>query len=95
MLFYASIGLILAKATWFSATAITPELAKTWEMSASAQGWLANMVQIGFVLGVVLGSLVNLPDLVRLNKLIGICAVLAGFFNLTLLIEPNLAIVMV
>lgn len=95
MLLAVAVGLILAKATWFSATAITPELAKLWEINENTQGWFANMVQIGFVLGVVLGSLVNLPDLVRLNRLIGICALLAALSNMVLLLEPSLSWVMI
>ena len=44
--------MVLSLTTWFSATAITPELTKLWALSSFTVVWLSNGVQIGFVRGV-------------------------------------------
>jgi hypothetical protein len=62
-------ALVLSISSWFSATAITPELRDTWKLSGPFLVWLTNGVQIGFVIGALALSLVNLPDIIRLNRL--------------------------
>ena len=86
------IAIVLSLTTWFSATAITPELKRDWNLSASALAWLSNGVQIGFVCGALAASLVNLPDIVRLNKLMAMSAGLAALANVLLLLEPGAAV---
>lgn len=76
--------------TWFSATAIIPELTVDWNLSPSAAGWLTNAVQLGFVTGAVGASLVNLPDIVRMPRLIAASSLLAALANATLLLEPGI-----
>ena len=56
-------GVVLCMTTWFSATAITPELVQLWRLSAGQVAWLTNAVQLGFVTGALLSSFVSLPDL--------------------------------
>jgi hypothetical protein len=63
-----SIAIVLSLTTWFSATAITPELKREWHLSPFVLSWLTVGVQIGFVCGELAASLVNLPDIVRLNR---------------------------
>jgi len=71
--------------TWFSATAITPELKREWNLSPFVLSWLTIGVQIGFVCGALAASLVNLPDIVRLNRLMALSAMLAAAANASLL----------
>jgi MFS family permease len=80
-----SIAIVLSLTTWFSATAITPELKREWNLSPFAISWLTIGVQIGFVCGALAASLVNLPDIVRLNWLMALSALLAAAANATLL----------
>ena len=80
-----SIAIVLSLTTWFSATAITPELKREWHLSSFAISWLTIGVQIGFVCGALAASLVNLPDIVRLNWLMAVSALLAAAANATLL----------
>ena len=80
-----SIAIVLSLTTWFSATAITPELKREWHLSPFAISWLTIGVQIGFVCGALAASLVNLPDIVRLNWLMALSALLAAAANATLL----------
>jgi MFS family permease len=82
-------GVVLCMTTWFSATAITPELVSLWHLSAGQVSWLTNAVQLGFVTGALLSSLVSLPDLVPLRKLMGVSALVAAGANLCLLWVPS------
>lgn len=82
-------GVIGAMTCWFSATAIMPELIRDWSLTAAQAGWLTNAVQIGFVLGALAASLVNLPDIMRLTRLITISALLAAAANAVLLLQPG------
>jgi MFS family permease len=80
-----------AMTCWFSATAIIPELIRDWQLSPAQAGWLTNAVQIGFVLGALASSLVNLPDIMRITRLITLSALLAAAANAVLLLEPGFA----
>jgi MFS family permease len=82
-------GVVLCMTTWFSATAITPELVQVWRLSAAEVSWLTNAVQLGFVTGALLSSFVSLPDLVPLRRLMGVSAIVAASANLCLLWAPS------
>lgn len=82
-------GVVCAMTSWFSATAILPDLARDWEIGPGAQAWLTNAVQLGFVAGAVGASLVNLPDIVALPRLMAISALVAALANAVLLLEPG------
>src|SRR5829696_5964710 len=56
--------LVLAMSTWFSASAVIPQLRVQWDLSDSAAAWLTIAVQLGFVFGALISSLVNLSDVV-------------------------------
>lgn len=83
------VGVVGVLTTWFSATAIVPELIVTWSLSTSQAAWLTNAVQLGFVLGAVGASFVNLPDLVRMNRLMAISSAVAALANASLLLQPG------
>ncbi|BAV50880.1 major facilitator superfamily protein [Mesorhizobium loti] len=83
------LAVVLSLTTWFSATAITPELKAAWLLSSTIEAWLTNGVQIGFVAGALVSSLVNLPDVVRLNRLMAVSALLAAAANACLLLQPG------
>lgn len=83
------LAVVLSLTTWFSATAITPELKAAWHLSGAIEAWLTNGVQIGFVAGALASSLVNLPDIVRLNRLMALSALLAATANACLLLQPG------
>jgi len=82
-------GVVLCMTTWFSATAIVPELTQLWNLSSGQVAWLTNAVQLGFVTGALLSSLVNLPDIVPLRRLMGVCGLAAAIANLCLLWVPS------
>jgi hypothetical protein len=63
-LFLLAISLVLSMTTWFSATAVIPQLRGEWNLSESAAAWMTIAVQIGFVCGALVSSLLNLSDVV-------------------------------
>ncbi|MBE9637081.1 MFS transporter [Salipiger mangrovisoli] len=87
MLVVICLGVVGVLATWFSATAIVPELISEWQLSPAQAAWLTNGVQLGFVVGAVGASLINLPDLIPMQRLMTVAAVLAALANLALLVS--------
>jgi MFS family permease len=65
---------VLALAVWFSATAVAPSLRVEWDLGASAAVWLTASVQIGFALGALASSVLNLPDRIPPQRLLAGCA---------------------
>jgi MFS family permease len=60
-----AVTLVLSMSTWFSASAVIPQLREEWGLSGgSAAAWLTIAVQIGFVCGALISSLLNLSDVV-------------------------------
>lgn len=84
-----ALAVVLAMSTWFSATAVLPELERRWALTPGQAAWLTNGVQAGFVAGALGSSLVNLADVVRLDRLMAAAAVLGAAANLALLAEPG------
>lgn len=60
---FLSLALVLAMTTWFSATAVVPQLRDLWELSDTAAAWLTIAVQLGFVTGALGSSVTNLADI--------------------------------
>ncbi|OBQ84248.1 MFS transporter [Mesorhizobium sp. WSM3873] len=83
------LAVVLSLTTWFSATAILPELRQELALGAGGEAWLTNGVQVGFVIGALGASLVNLPDLVRLSRLMAAAAFVAALANASLLLHPG------
>jgi MFS family permease len=84
-----TLAVILSMTTWFSATAILPELTADWQLEAAQKTWMTNGVQLGFVVGALGLSLVNLPDIAPLRLLMAGAAALAAIANAGLLLAPN------
>lgn len=91
MLGWLCLAVVLSLSSWFSATAVAPEMIRGLSLQSGAGAWLTNAVQLGFVSGALLSSLINLPDIVRMNRLAAASAALAGLANAALLLEPGLA----
>lgn len=56
--------LVFSMSTWFSASAVIPQLRVQWDLSDSGAAWLTIAVQLGFVCGALVSSIVNLSDIV-------------------------------
>lgn len=59
-----AVALVLSMTTWFSASAVIPQLRMEWGLSDNAAAWLTIAVQLGFVCGALVSSLLNLSDVV-------------------------------
>ena len=84
-----SLAIVLSMTTWFSATAIIAELRQAWGLDGAAAAWLTNAVQIGFVVGALGSSLLNIPDIVPARTLMAVSACIAATANLALLEAPS------
>jgi MFS family permease len=87
-----AVTLVLAMSTWFSASAVIPQLRVQWELSDSAAAWLTIAVQLGFVCGALISSLLNLSDIVSPRHVILGGAVGAATVNGLLAITGSAAV---
>jgi MFS family permease len=55
-------ALVLSMTTWFSASAVIPQLRDEWHIGSSAAAWLTIAVQLGFVAGALTSSVLNIAD---------------------------------
>lgn len=88
-LLLTGIGVVLSLMTWFSATAVLPELTTQLSLSPSQAAWLTNAVQLGFAIGALGSSILALGDIWPLTRFMAGAAVLAGLANLMLLFNPD------
>jgi MFS family permease len=58
-------SLVLAMTTWFSASAVVPQLREDWGLGDTAAAWLTIAVQLGFVAGALVSAVLNVADVVR------------------------------
>lgn len=84
------VAVVLSMTTWFSATAVTPELVSAWNLDQTTASWLTSAVQVGFVVGALGSSLIALSDRMSLTRLMAWASVLGALFNAALLLEPGI-----
>jgi MFS family permease len=86
-----AVALVLSMSTWFSASAVIPQLRVEWSLSTSAGAWLTIAVQLGFVAGALLTSALTLADVVPPHRLLFMGAVGAATANALLLAADSAA----
>jgi MFS family permease len=74
-------AVLLAMATWFSASALTPQLELEWGLSGGQAAWLTMSVQIGFVLGAIFSAALNIPDRWAAPRVMAAGALVAAVAN--------------
>jgi hypothetical protein len=79
-----AITLVLSISTWFSASAVIPQLRDLWNLSPGTSAWLTIAVQVSFVTGSVVSSLFNLADLIAPRHVIFAGAAGSALANLLL-----------
>jgi MFS family permease len=84
-------ALVLSMSTWFSATAALPQLRDEWSLGGTAAAWLTIAVQLGFVAGALLSSVLNLADVGSARTVIVVGALGAAGANLALLAADGAA----
>lgn len=80
-----ALALVLSMSTWFSASAVLPQLGSIWGLTSPERAWLTVAVQLGFVVGALVSSAVTLPDLVAPQRAILLSSLGAALVNLGLL----------
>jgi MFS family permease len=80
-----TVALVLGISTWFSATAVVPQLTEVWGLSATGKAWLTISVILGFVSGALVSSALNVADRVRPQLVMLVGCVGAGVANLGLI----------
>jgi MFS family permease len=74
---------------WFTASAVSPQLATLWDLSPAQAGWLTTAVQIGFVAGTAAAAILNLADILPDRAYFTGAALLGAAANLGLLAAPG------
>ncbi|MEU6040451.1 MFS transporter [Actinomadura sp. NPDC047616] len=87
-----ALTLLLLKSTWFSASAVIPQLRAEWGLSAGAAGWLTICVQWGFVAGALVSAATSLPDRMAPVRLIFVSALGAAAANAALLAADGVVV---
>ncbi len=76
-----ALAALLGMSVWFSASAVVPQLTVEWQLSGALQSWLTTSVQIGFVAGALLSSLLTLSDRLPAQRLLAVSALAAAACN--------------
>lgn len=92
VLLVLAVAELLAMTLWFSASAVGPELADAWDLSAAQTAWLTNAVQLGFVVGALGSAVLTLSDTVRPRYLFAVSSLVgaAATVVIALLVESFL-----
>jgi MFS family permease len=72
---------LLAKALWFSGTAVIPQLSHEWHAGLALTSWLTLTVQLGFVAGALLLAVTNLLDLTSAARIFAVSSLLGAAFT--------------
>lgn len=84
-----SLAVVLTLTTWFSATAVMPQLRVHWNVTPAESVWLAVAVQLGFIIGAVLSAVVSLSDMVAPRILMAAASASVGVVNILLLVAGS------
>ncbi len=80
-----ALSLTLSMSTWFSASAVIPQLRDEWGLSTTTGAWLTIAVQVGFVVGALLSSALTLVDVLPPHRVILLGSLGAALANALLL----------
>jgi len=72
---------------WFTASAVADHFQHNWSLTSSQAALLTTVVQIGFVVGTALTAALNLADIWPARWFFMVCAALAAFANLGLVVS--------
>lgn len=90
-----SVVMVLAMATWFSASAVIPQLRDEWSLSTGQRSWLTIAVQLGFVFGAVGSAVLNLADVYPPRRVLWVSAVGAAAVNAALIAAGGFGVAVV
>lgn len=85
MLAILAIAELLGMSLWFTASAVSPQLAPRWGLGISETAWLTGIVQLGFVCGTAIAAILNLSDIIPTRLLFAASALVGALANVLLL----------
>ena len=80
---------LMGMSLWFTASALSPELAAQWGLSEAQAGWLTTVVQLGFVAGTAVAAFLNLADIFPAKRYFCGSALLGAGVNALVLVAPG------
>ena len=80
---------LMGMSLWFTASALSPELAAQWGLSEAEAGWLTTVVQLGFVAGTAVAAFLNLADIFPARRYFCVSALLGAGVNALVLVAPG------
>ena len=80
---------LMGMSLWFTASALSPELAAQWGLSEAQAGWLTTVVQLGFVAGTAVAAFLNLADIFPAARYFCVSALLGAGVNAAVLVAPD------
>ena len=90
-----AMSMLFGMTTWFSATAVVPQLEVVWAITPGQAAWLTIAVQLGFVMGALGSAILNIADLVSPRRVMLYGAVGAAATNALLLVSPNVIVAII
>ena len=81
--------MVLSMATWFSTSAVLPQLRAQWDLSTAASSWLVIAVQLGFVVGAVVSAVFGLADRIPPRRLMFFGSMGAAIANVGLVVASG------
>ncbi len=76
-------------APWFSASAVAPALAAEWRLGPAGTAGLTISVQLGFVAGALVSSILTLADIWSARRFVAGAAVVAGLATIGVALSPG------
>ncbi len=76
-----AVVIVMTMTTWFSATAVIPQVADVWGLSQFQKSLITIAVQVGFLCGALLSAALNLSDLVPPRRFLIAAALGAAVAN--------------
>ena len=80
---------LMGMSLWFTASALSPELAAQWGLSDAQAGWLTTVVQLGFVAGTAVAAFLNLADIFPARRYFCVSALLGAAVNALVIVAPG------
>ena len=84
-----SVAELMGMSLWFTASALSPELAAQWGLSEAQAGWLTTVVQLGFVAGTAVAAFLNHADIFPAARYFCVSALLGAGVNALVLVAPG------
>jgi len=87
-----SISMVLTMSTWFSASAVIPQLRDVWSLTTNERSFLTIAVQLGFVVGALVSATFNLADIFPARRVLAASALGAAVANAFLVLAGGPAV---